>query len=57
MPVHVVYTTVNGKPTKGYQWGNSGKIYTGRGAATKAAQQGQAIHASGYKGGTSTNGK
>jgi hypothetical protein len=50
MPVHKVMTTVNGKPTAGYKWGKSGKIYTGRGAAEKAARQGQAAYASGYKG-------
>jgi hypothetical protein len=45
MPVHKVM--VNGKP--GYKWGSSGKVYTGPGAAQKAAQQGQAVYASGYK--------
>jgi hypothetical protein len=38
----------NGKV--GYQWGNSGKVYTGAGAQAKATKQGQAAHASGYKG-------
>jgi hypothetical protein len=46
MPVHKVY--VNGKV--GYQWGQHGKVYTGPGAATKAAKQGQAAYAAGYKG-------
>jgi hypothetical protein len=42
MPVH---------PAKGgYQWGKSGKIYRGKGAKKKAAKQGGAIHASGWKG-------
>jgi hypothetical protein len=50
MPVHKVYTTKNGKPVSGYKWGNSGKVYTGPGAAEKAARQGQAAYASGYKG-------
>ena len=45
MPVHKVMK--DGKP--GYQWGNSGKVYTGPGAATKAAKQGQAAYAAGYK--------
>ena len=46
MPVHKVMK--DGKP--GYQWGHSGKVYTGPGAATKAAKQGQAAYAAGYKG-------
>lgn len=50
MPVHKVMTTKDGKTVTGYRWGSSGKIYTGRGAAQKAAQQGQAVYASGYKG-------
>lgn len=50
MPVHKVMTTKDGKPVVGYKWGNSGKIYTGRGAAQKAAEQGKAAYASGYKG-------
>lgn len=33
----------------GYQWGTSGKVYTGPGARAKAARQGQAAHAAGYK--------
>ena len=49
MPVHKVMTTRNGKPVQGYQWGNSGKIYTGAGAQQKAAKQGQAAYANGYK--------
>lgn len=42
MPVH--------KKGKGYQWGNSGKVYTGKGAKKKAAAQGRAAYANGYKG-------
>jgi len=46
MPVHKVIK--NGKT--GYQWGNSGKIYTGPGAEKKAEAQGRAAYANGYKG-------
>ena len=49
MPVHKTHGP-NGKV--GYQWGNTGKVYTGPGAAQKAAKQGQAAYASGYKGGS-----
>ena len=42
MPVHAV----NG----GYRWGNHGKIYKGAGAKAKAAKQGAAAHANGYRG-------
>jgi hypothetical protein len=42
MPVH--------KAKGGYQWGNSGKVYKGKGAKEKAAEQGQAAYANGYKG-------
>jgi hypothetical protein len=45
MPVHKA--TKNGK--SGYQWGQHGKIYTGPGAQAKAAKQGAAAHAAGYK--------
>ena len=34
----------------GYRWGNSGKIYKGKGAKAKAAKQGRAAYANGYKG-------
>jgi len=34
----------------GYRWGKSGKLYKGKGAKKKAAKQGRAIRASGYKG-------
>ena len=50
MPVHKVMTTRNGKPVEGYQWGQHGKIYTGPGAQSKAAAQGRAAYAAGYKG-------
>lgn len=43
MPVHKV-----GKNC--FQWGNHGKKYCGKGARQKAAAQGQAAYASGYKG-------
>jgi hypothetical protein len=45
MPVHKVMK--NGKV--GYQWGQSGTVYTGPGAQAKATRQGQAAHAAGYK--------
>lgn len=32
-----------------YQWGTSGKVYTGRDAKAKAERQGRAIYASGYR--------
>ena len=43
MPVH---KTSGG----GYQWGNSGKVYYGKGAKAKAEKQGRAAYANGYKG-------
>ena len=42
MPVH--------KTGSGYQWGNHGKVYKGPGAAAKAAAQGRAAYANGYRG-------
>ena len=42
MPVH--------KQGKGFQWGNHGKVYTGPAAKAKAAAQGRAAYANGYKG-------
>lgn len=33
-----------------YQWGTHGKVYKGPGAAAKAAKQGRAAYAAGYKG-------
>ena len=41
MPVH--------KEGSGYQWGDSGKVYKGKGAKAKAQKQARAIYASGYK--------
>ncbi len=49
MPVKPVSTTRNGRPVTGYRWGTSGKIYTGPGAKQKAAAQGRAAYASGYR--------
>lgn len=42
MPVH--------KQGSGYQWGNHGKVYTGKNAKAKAAAQGRAAYANGYRG-------
>lgn len=50
MPVKQVRTTRNGQPVTGYRWGDSGKIYTGPGAQQRAAAQGRAAYASGYRG-------
>lgn len=47
MPVHAVKK--NGKIV-GYQWGKSGKIYRGKDAKKKAAAQGRAAYAHGYRG-------
>jgi len=44
MPVH--------KVKGGYRWGNHGKIYRGKGARAKAAAQGRAAYAAGYRGKT-----
>ena len=41
MPVH--------RADGGWQWGNSGKIYRGKGAKKKAMMQGAAIRATGWK--------
>jgi len=43
MPVHST-------PGGGKQWGNHGKIYKGKDAAAKAAAQGRAAYANGYRG-------
>lgn len=43
MPVHAV-------SGGGYQWGKSGKVYRGKRAKAKAAKQGRAAYAGGYKG-------
>jgi hypothetical protein len=47
MPVRKVQGP-NGKV--GYQWGESGKVYTGPDARKRAEQQGRAVRAGGYKG-------
>lgn len=49
MPVHQVRTTKDGKPVVGYRWGQHGKIYFGVGAKEKAAAQGRAAYAAGYR--------
>jgi len=33
----------------GYKWGSKGKVYKGKDAKKKAAAQGRAAHASGYR--------
>lgn len=33
----------------GYRWGSRGKVYRGRGAKAKAARQGRAAYANGYR--------
>ena len=45
MPVRKV--SLKGKV--GYQWGKSGKVYTGPSAKQKAAAQGAAARAAGYR--------
>lgn len=45
MPVHRVVK--NGRV--GYQWGQHGRVYTGPGARNKAAAQGRAAYAAGYR--------
>lgn len=54
MPVHKA-------PGGGWQWGNSGKVYKGARARKKAAAQGRAAYANGYRGpgtgGHKTSGK
>jgi hypothetical protein len=52
MPVKKINTTRQGKPATGYKWGESGKVYTGPGAKQKAAAQGRAAYAQGYRGKT-----
>ena len=37
------------KVSGGYKWGKKGKIYRGKGARAKAARQGRAAYASGYR--------
>jgi len=53
MPVHKA--TKNGK--QGYQWGSHGRVYTGPGAQAKAAAQGRAAHAAGYRGSSMKSGR
>ena len=48
MPVHKV-STPKGKKAPCYKWGNSGKIYCGQVAKSKAGKQGRAAYASGYR--------
>jgi len=38
------------KVAGGYRWGAHGKTYKGPGAAAKAAKQGRAAYAAGYRG-------
>lgn len=38
------------KGKSGYKWGSKGKVYTGKGAKAKAAKQGRAAYANGYRG-------
>lgn len=51
MPVHKVRKTnpETGRVQVGYQWGHHGKVYFGAGAMKKAAKQGQAAHAAGWR--------
>ncbi len=49
MPVHKVTVQRQGKKVTGYRWGESGRIYTGPGAQQRAAAQGRAIRAAGYR--------
>ncbi len=44
MPVH----SCQSGSKSGFQWGDSGKCYTGPGAKSKAEKQAAAIHSSGY---------
>jgi hypothetical protein len=38
------------KAKGGYRWGSSGKVYKGKGAKARAARQGRAAYAAGYRG-------
>jgi len=38
------------KVSGGYRWGGHGKVYKGKGARAKAAKQGRAAYAHGYRG-------
>jgi len=42
VPVH--------KVKGGYRWGNHGKVYKGKAGKAKAAAQGRAAYANGYRG-------
>lgn len=33
----------------GFKWGSKGKVYKGKGARAKAAKQGRAAYANGYR--------
>jgi len=37
------------KSKGGWQWGRRGKVYRGKGAKARAARQGRAAYAHGYK--------
>lgn len=37
------------KVGSGYRWGSKGKVYKGKGAKAKAARQGRAAYAHGYR--------
>lgn len=37
------------KVSGGYRWGDSGKLYKGKGAKAKAEKQARAAYAAGYK--------
>jgi hypothetical protein len=37
----------------GHRWGSKGKIYRGKGSRAKAARQGRAAYAHGYRSGSS----
>lgn len=52
MPVHQVRARNprTGRMATGYQWGQHGKIYFSKDAAKRAAAQGRAAYASGYRG-------
>lgn len=49
MPVQRVMVQRDGKTIQGYRWGQHGHVYTGPGARAKAALQGQAAYAAGYR--------
>jgi hypothetical protein len=47
MPVRKVK---KGNRSDCYRWGNTGKIYCGKGAKAKATKQGRAAYVNGYRG-------